>query len=202
MWWYSDTSDDIQTKGDDIQTQMMLFRHKWWYSDTRWWYSDTMWWYSDTGDDIQTKGDDIQTQMMIFRHKLISTSAEGLQESLNWLHAFCYRWGLEVNADKTKIIVVGKSSQRTHLMFHFGNAEIENVKEFTYLGFQISSNGNMKATIADRHSKASKMANVILRAINTNNNINVRLAMRLFTNRLFPYYCMAVPFGQSLKSTL
>ena len=72
------------------------------------------------------------------------------------------------------------------LMFHFGNAEIENVKEFTYLDFQISSNGNMKATITDRHSKASKMANVILRAINTNNNINVRLAMSLFDKQIVP----------------
>ena len=83
-------------------------------------------------------------------------------------------------------MVLGKSSQRTHLMFHFGNAEIENVKEFTFLGFQISSNGNMKATITDRHSKASKMANVILRAINTNNNINVRLAMSLFDKQIVP----------------
>ena len=92
---------------------------------------------------------------------LISTSAEGLQECFPRLHTYCYRWGLEVNTDKTKIMVLGKASQRTHLMFHFGNAETENVKEFTYLGFQISSNGNMKATITDRHSKASKMANVI-----------------------------------------
>ena len=83
-------------------------------------------------------------------------------------------------------MVVGKSSQRTHLMFHFGNTEIENVKEFTYLGFHISSNGNMTATITDRHSKAKKMANVILRAINTNNNVNVRLAMSLFDKQIVP----------------
>ena len=117
---------------------------------------------------------------------LISTSAEGLQECLTRLHTYCYRWGLEVNTDKTKIMVLGKPSQRTHLMFHFGNSEIENVKEFTYLGFQISSNGNMKATITDRHSKASKMANVILRAINTNSNINVPLAMSLFDKQIVP----------------
>ena len=71
-------------------------------------------------------------------------------------------------------------------MFHFGNAEIENVKEFTYPGFQISSSGNIKATITDRHSKASTMANVILRAINTNNNVNVRLTMSLFDKRIVP----------------
>ena len=33
---------------------------------------------------------------------LISTSAEGLQECLTRLHTYCYRWGLEVNTDKTK----------------------------------------------------------------------------------------------------
>ena len=44
----------------------------------------------------------------------------------------------------------------------------------------------MKATITDRHSKASKMANVILRAINMKNNINVRLAMSLFDKQIVP----------------
>ena len=39
---------------------------------------------------------------------LISTSAEGLQECLTRLHTYCYRWGLEVNTDKTKIMVLGK----------------------------------------------------------------------------------------------
>ena len=45
---------------------------------------------------------------------LISTSAEGLQACLNRLHTYCYRWGLEINTDKTKIMVLGKSSQRTN----------------------------------------------------------------------------------------
>ena len=44
----------------------------------------------------------------------------------------------------------------------------------------------MKAKITDRHSKANKKANVILRAINTNNNVNVRLAKSLFDKQIVP----------------
>jgi hypothetical protein len=36
---------------------------------------------------------------------LLSQSKEGLQNSLNILHDFCYSWKLKVNTDKSKIMV-------------------------------------------------------------------------------------------------
>ena len=56
----------------------------------------------------------------------------------------------------------------------------------------------MKAMITDRHSKANKKANVILRAINTNNNVNVRLAKSLFDKQIVPILL----YGSAIWSTL
>ena len=34
---------------------------------------------------------------------ILSTSAKGLQDSLNSFSDYCYKWGLDVNADKSNI---------------------------------------------------------------------------------------------------
>ena len=39
---------------------------------------------------------------------LLSQSKEGLQNSLNILHDFCYTWKLKVNTDKSKLVAVGQ----------------------------------------------------------------------------------------------
>ena len=40
---------------------------------------------------------------------LMSTSKEGLQRCLDKLHGYCAKWGLQVNAGKTKSMVLSKS---------------------------------------------------------------------------------------------
>ena len=44
---------------------------------------------------------------------VVGNSVEDLQNSLNQLHEYCQYWGLEVNIDKTKIVVFRK---RGHLL--------------------------------------------------------------------------------------
>ena len=74
---------------------------------------------------------------------LMSTSKEGLQRCIDDLHGYCAKWGLEVNASKTKSIVLSKS----HFVsenFRYGNADIGCVKSIQYLGFSITYNLNLK----------------------------------------------------------
>ena len=73
---------------------------------------------------------------------LMSTSKEGLQRCIDDLHGYCTKWGLEVNANKTKSMVLSKS----HFVsenFRYGNADIECVKSIQYLGFSITYNLNL-----------------------------------------------------------
>ena len=70
---------------------------------------------------------------------LMSTSKEGLQRCIDDLHGYCAKWGLEVNASKTKSMELSKS----HFVsenFRYGNADIECVKSIKYLGFSITYN--------------------------------------------------------------
>jgi hypothetical protein len=45
---------------------------------------------------------------------LLSQSKEGLQNSLNLLHDFCYTWKLKVNTDKSKIMVFNSVTKKSN----------------------------------------------------------------------------------------
>ena len=62
--------------------------------------------------------------------------------------------------------------------FYYGNSEIECVKEIQYLGFNITHNMNIKNLITDRHKKAEKMSNLLLRALRTSKNVSAKLSFQ------------------------
>ena len=55
---------------------------------------------------------------------LTGNSREDLQHSLNRLHEYCERWGLEVNIGKTKIVVFSKRGKiKATDKWYFNNSE-------------------------------------------------------------------------------
>ena len=116
---------------------------------------------------------------------IISKSKQGLQNCLNNLNTYCTRWGLDVNINKTKTMVMCKMKWAPE-SFTYGNLPLECVKVFNYLGFQISYNASQKYLINERISKANKMANMALRAIRTNKNVSTRLALSIFDKQILP----------------
>ena len=74
---------------------------------------------------------------------LLSTSKRGLQNCLNDLKSYCYKWGLQVNSSKTKCMILIKQTNRSD-KFEFHNTNLECVRSFNYLGFQISYNGKFR----------------------------------------------------------
>ena len=116
---------------------------------------------------------------------LISESKEGLQRCLNLLFLYCKKWGLEVNADKTKTMVFSKQADKT-TTFNFNNIPIMNVQEMVYLGFNFSYNGNIQSIMSDRISKAKKVAGMVLNALRSNKNISTKLALSIHDKQITP----------------
>ena len=74
---------------------------------------------------------------------LISSSAEGLQQSLNRLSKYCQDWQLNINPTKTKVIIFQKKSRKSIIdkcKFLVNNENI--VNNYTYLGVNFSANGS------------------------------------------------------------
>ena len=132
---------------------------------------------------------------------ILSHSRKGLQTCLDKLHAYCSKWGLVVNQTKTKTMVFSKNKWQPE-KFYYGNSEIECVKEIQYIGSNITHNMNIKNLITDRHKKAEKMSNLLLRALRTSKNVSAKLSLSLFDKYLSPillYGCSIWGIPKSFK---
>ena len=89
--------------------------------------------------------DDLQLFLLLFADDTVSFSysKEGLQFQLNRLFTYCSYWGIIVNKAKTVVIDFKKHNKRTeNVELLYNNQVLKVVKCFTYLGVNLSSNGN------------------------------------------------------------
>ena len=97
---------------------------------------------------------------------LFATSKEKLQKCLNGLKLYCDKWKLQINADKTKVIIFSKQKTRLdNINFSIGGSKIEIVEEFKYLGVTFTYNGNFTRCLTTLQTQANRaMFSVIKRA--------------------------------------
>jgi hypothetical protein len=90
----------------------------------------------------ELQGTPVTTLMYADDLAILSVTKIGLQRQLNKLREYCEQWGLEVNVGKTKAMVFRESGRvSTNDVFWYGNAKLEVVSHFKYLGMVFSSNG-------------------------------------------------------------
>jgi hypothetical protein len=108
---------------------------------------------------------------------LFAESAEELQASLYGLQHYCNIWKLDVNVDKTKIMIFSKSKHKAeNYNFQYNSKEVELVHEFKYLGIVFSYNCNFKNCISHQIKQANKaMFGLISKIRNFDLDIDVQL---------------------------
>ena len=72
---------------------------------------------------------------------ILSESKENMQNSLDIFHSYCKMWNLQVNANKTKVMIFSKRKVRQHIEFYLNGQKLEIVDTFTYLGVLFKYNG-------------------------------------------------------------
>ena len=91
---------------------------------------------------------------------ILANNKSGMKETIKKFGGFMRKKGLELNIDKTKIIRLkkkGRTSKKTK-RFKWEEKEIEEVKEFTYLGYVMKENNEEGEHI----KKITKKANMAL----------------------------------------
>ena len=89
---------------------------------------------------------------------IISPSPTGLQHSLNSLHDYCTKWKLDININKTKVVIFSKAKIQNASCFTFniGDKPIEITNEYKYLGIIFSSNGSFHQAKSILEKKAKR----------------------------------------------
>ena len=136
---------------------------------------------------------------------LISNSTKGLQNALTILSQFCEDWLLNVNAKKTKILIFQKKCRKsTYEKQHFfinGN-KIEIVNNYTYLGINVSSNGNFRINKTNLMEKTRRSIFATRRYLDFS-KLPIHLANKFLTRCFFPYLRTDLKYGgRMIKITL
>ena len=79
---------------------------------------------------------------------LMSTSNEGLQNSINTLKTFADTWKLEVNMHKTKIMIFNKKGKYIKENFLYGSHHLECTNSYAYLGINFMPSGSFKDSVS------------------------------------------------------
>ncbi len=87
---------------------------------------------------------------------IVSASAEGLQNSLDILEAYCNKWKLQINISKSKTMCLNKVGRGTKCNFTIGQQELEHTKSYPYLGIEVSNSFSFKAIQQNLHKKAMR----------------------------------------------
>ena len=116
---------------------------------------------------------------------ILAESASQLQEALKSLNAYCNRWSLKVNLDKTKVIIFSKGKIRKHKSFAFGDHPIDVVEDYVYLGTTFNYNGKFNKAKAKQVLQAKKATFSILTKVRQS-NLSVGVFIDLFEKLTIP----------------
>ena len=110
----------------------------------------------------------------------ISHTYEQMQAKTDYLDNISKQVGLKIHPLKSKILKVGKVSSTS---VRLGNTELEEVKEFTYLGSIIDKKGGTEADIKARIGEA-RLAFTQLQKVWKASKISLKAKIRLFNSNV------------------
>lgn len=116
---------------------------------------------------------------------LLSDNAKQFQETLNIFYEYCKNWKLNINIEKTKIMIFGDYSRTRTVSFSIAGAEIEIVKSFKYLGVLFTKNGRFVQYVKHLSAIACK-AMYLLRKRIVNLHLPVDCQLKLFDQTIVP----------------
>ena len=118
---------------------------------------------------------------------LVSDSPVGLQSKLNLLYEQSNRLGLEVNLEKSKIIVFRKGGRLSrHEKWFFNDIPVEIVNSYSYLGVNFTTKMSLVKCSSAMIAKAKKACYSILRSLSKLNCCNLNIFCKLFDAKVLP----------------
>ena len=98
--------------------------------------------FDDSCDPVDIYDDKLSCLMYADDIVLLSASENGLQTSLNHLRSYLRKWKLELNTEKTQVIVFNKSGRLFNkFKLYYDNSQLAVVSEYKYMGLTIRSSG-------------------------------------------------------------
>ena len=141
--------------------------------------------FQSCADPVKLNTTDLHCLMYADDVVILSESATGLQEKLNKLEEFCADWCLNVNTDKTKIIVFNKAGSNIKSKFIFHDIIIDCVSSYRYLGLYFSASGSFSYAKSELYKKGLKGYFKLCKNI-LNLRPSIKTSMHIFDHTIKP----------------
>ena len=122
---------------------------------------------------------------------LVSSSSEGLQNCLNYLHDFAKQKELTISVKKSKTLIFNQAGRFIKTCFKLNQNTLEPMQTFCYLGFDLKASGTVKHAMNNLYDKASKAMHPLMGVI-ASFNLPVRTSIRLFHAYISPILLYSV----------
>ena len=87
---------------------------------------------------------------------ILSESETGLKEMLGALEEYTSQNKLEINTDKTKVMIFNKTGRLLRRNYYINGVQLENVRSYKYLGFLLTPSGEINSGLQDLRDRALK----------------------------------------------
>ena len=116
---------------------------------------------------------------------VLAKSEQELQCALNAVSDYCKRWYLNVNIDKTKIVIFSRGKVRKTGSFTFNNQALEVVDDYVYLGITFNYNNSFRKAQAKQLNQARRAMYSMLNKI-YHLDLPVDIQIELFDQLVLP----------------
>lgn len=130
---------------------------------------------------------------------LISESAEGMQKMLDTFRDYCKEWKLNVNVEKTKVVIFSKKKIAQNVKFMFNDNKLDVCDSYNYLGILFHYNSNLDNTKKKLVQQAQKALYSVYYKIR-NINIPIDLQLKIFDTLVRPillYGCEVIGYEKN-----
>lgn len=135
---------------------------------------------------------------------LLADDPETLQTMINSLAEYCDRWNLQVNLDKSKIVIFRKGGKRASSeKWVYKDSEIEVVNSYKYLGVKLTYNMSLKPHLEEKLNLSKSCINATWSSLLNDKEIKPSSKFKIFeaTARSIMFYAAQVWGFQKYEET-
>ena len=118
---------------------------------------------------------------------LVNDTVGRLQAQLNVLHNFCEQFGMQINKEKTKVMVFRNGGTlRRNEKWYYGGTQLETISHYKYLGVEFSSRLVWTSALKRLCSQSLRGMMVIRTLFNQCGDMPVDIGLELFDKMVLP----------------
>lgn len=125
---------------------------------------------------------------------LLALDPDTLQKQLDRLTQFCRQWGIEINMNKTKLIIFGDDNKNNcdQPSFTLNNKTLVSSDSYCYLGIVLHKSGKISFAIENLNNKALRALLSLKRTVNRS-KLSFRALSTLFDSLIKPIILYGAP---------